>query len=95
MIEEHLVKSFIVPNHAPVLSPILFAEEMNGNLRVCVDYKKYNTFTKKNEYFIPLINEVLNRIRRIRYFTCLDIIAAFNKIKMREENEDFTTFITF
>ena len=93
-LDENLKKGFIVPSHAPFASPILFAEKPNGGLRFCVDYRKLNQITKRNRYPIPLIDEVLARIQGCKYLTRLDIIAAFNKLRMHPESEDFTTFIT-
>ena len=93
-LNEHLKKGFIVPSQAPFASPILFAEKPNGGLRFCVDYRRLNQITKRNRYLIPLIDEVLVRIQGCKYMTRLDIIAAFNKLRMHPNSEDFTTFIT-
>ena len=93
-LDEHLKKGFIIPSKAPFASPILFAEKPNGGLRFCVDYRKLNAITKRNRYPIPLIDEVLARIQGCKYLTRLDIIAAFNKLRMHPDSEDYTTFIT-
>lgn len=93
-LDEYLKKGFIVPSQAPFASPILFAEKPNGGLRFCVDYRKLNQITKRNRYPIPLIDEVLAQIQGCKYLTRLDIIAAFNKLRMHPDSEDFTTFIT-
>ena len=91
---EHLKKGFIVLSQAPFASPILFAEKSNNDLRFCVDYRRLNQITKRNRYLIPLIDEVLVKIQDYKYMTRLDIIAAFNKLRMHSDSEDFTTFIT-
>ncbi len=93
-LDENLKRGFIVPSKAPFASPILFAEKPNGGLRFCVDYRRLNHITKRNRYPIPLIDEVLARIQGCKYLTRLDIIAAFNKLRMHPDSEDFTTFIT-
>lgn len=93
-LEENLQKGFIVPSCAPYASPILFAEKKDGSLRFCVDYRKLNQLTKKDRYPLPLIEETLARVTGAKYLTRLDIIAAFNKLRMHPDSEDFTTFIT-
>ena len=93
-LEENLKKEFITPSKAPCASPILFAEKKDGSLRFCVDYRKLNALTKRDRYPIPLIDEVLARIQGSKYLTRLDIIAAFNKLRMSSESEDLTTFVT-
>jgi len=50
---------------------------------------------KRNRYSILLINEVLAQIQDSKYLTQLDIIAAFNKLRMSSESENLTTFVTF
>ena len=85
---------FITPSKAPFASPILFAEKPNGELRFCVDYRKLNQITKRNRYPIPLIDEVLARVQGCKFITRLDIIAAFNKLRMHPDSEEYTTFIT-
>ena len=93
-LNEHLKKGFIVPSQVSFASPILFAEKSNDDLRFCVDYRRLNQITKRNRYLISLIDEVLVKIQDYKYMTRLDIIAAFNKLRMHSDSEDFTTFIT-
>ena len=93
-LEENLQKGFIVPSQATYASPVLFAVKPNGQLRLCVDYRRLNHITKRNRYPIPLIEETLAKIQGCKYLTKLDIISAFNKLRMSEKNEKLTTFVT-
>jgi len=88
---ENLSKGFITPSKAAYSSSVLFAQKANGDLRFCVDYRKLNALTKRNRYPLPLIDEIIGKIRGCKYLTRLDIIAAFNKIRMDSESEDLTT----
>jgi len=91
---EHLNKGFISSSSASYASLILFAEKKDGSLRFCVDYRKLNALTKRDRYPLSLIDETLARIQGSRYLTRLDIIVAFNKLRMHPGSEDLTTFIT-
>ena len=93
-LEENLQKGFISPSTAPYASPVLFVQKHDGSLRFCVDYRKLNAITIRNRYPIPLIEEALARVVGCKYLTKLDIIAAFNKLRMHPDSEDFTTFTT-
>ena len=93
-LNEHLKKRFIIFNHALFASSVLFTEKSNDELKFCVNYKKLNAITKRNRYFISLIDEVLIRIQGCKYLTRLNIIIAFNKLRMHSNNENFTTFVT-
>ena len=59
-----------------------------------MDYHGLNALTVKNKYPLPLIRETLDRLCKAVYFTKLDIVAAFNKICMAEEEEWITAFKT-
>ena len=93
-LEEHLRKGFIIPSGAPFSSPVLFAKKPGGGWRFCVDYRKLNAITKKDQYPIPLIEETLARLSKARIFTKLDVRHAFNRIRLKENIEDLTTFRT-
>ena len=93
-LNEHLKKRFIILNHASFASSVLFIEKSNDKLRFCVNYRKLNAITKRNRYSISLIDEILARIQDCKYLTRLNIITAFNKLRMHSNNKDFTTFVT-
>ncbi len=94
-LEENLKKKFITLSKALFASSILFVEKKDDSLRFCVDYQKLNALIKRNRYSILLINEVLAWIQDSKYLTWLNIIAAFNKLRMSSESENLTTFVTF
>jgi len=94
-LEENLKKKFITFSKALFASSILFAEKKDDSLCFCVDYRKLNALIKRDRYSILLIDEVLARIQGSKYLIRLDIIAAFNKLRMSSESEDLTTFVTF
>ena len=61
---------------------------------MCVDYRALNALTIKNQYPLPLIRETLSRLSKARFFTKLDVIAAFNRIRMAKGDEYLTAFRT-
>ena len=70
---ENLYKGFIVASDAPFSSPILLIRKPNGGWRICIDYRKLNNITKKDRYLLPLIDETLTRLSRVKIFTKLDV----------------------
>lgn len=72
-IHDNLQKGFIVPSSAPYASPILLAKKPGGGLRFCVDFRKLNSITKKDIYPLPLIDELIQRVKGAKFFTKLDI----------------------
>ena len=92
--DENLAKSFIRASSFPAAAPVLFVRKPGGGFRLCVDYRALNAITVKNRYPLPLIQETLNRLAKAKYFTKLNIVAAFNKIRMAEREEWKTVFRT-
>ena len=89
-----LDKGFIRVSNSPAAAPVLFVKKPGGGLRFCVDYRALNNITRKDRYPLPLINETLERIGRATWFTKLDVISAFQKIRMAEGLEWMTAFRT-
>ena len=89
-----LDKGFIRTSNSPAASPVLFAKKPGGGLRMCIDYRALNALTKRDRYPLPLIQETLNNVAKAKWFTKLDVIAAFHKVRVREGDEWMTAFRT-
>jgi hypothetical protein len=89
-----LDKRFIRVSNSPAATPVLFANKPGGGLRMCIDYRALNTITKKDRYSLALSHETLNNICKAKRYTKLDVIAAFHKICIREEDKWLTAFCT-
>jgi transposase InsO family protein len=93
-LSELLDKGFIYISSSQASAPVLFTKKPSGGLRFCVDYRNLNEITKKDRYPLPLIKETLKSISKAKWFTKLDIIAAFNKIRIAAGQEWMTAFRT-
>ena len=91
---ENLFKNFITFNKILYFSSILFTMKVNKDLQFCVDYRKFNVMTKRNQYFLLLIKKIIEKIIECKHFIKLNIIVVFNKLRMHFDNENYTTFIT-
>ncbi len=92
---DHLNKEFIFFSFALYVSLILFIEKKDDSLHFCVDYRKLNALIKRDCYSLSLIDEILIHIQESKYLTWLNIIVAFNKLRMHSDSEDLTIFIIF
>lgn len=91
---ELLDKDFIRASNSPAAAPVLMVKKPGGGIRFCVDYRALNNMTKKDRYPLPLFTETLRNIAKARWFTKLDIIAAFHKIRLAKGEEWKTAFRT-
>ena len=71
-----------------------FRQKKNENLRLCVNYRNLNLLIIKNRYFLSLIDENLDRFSKIRIYTNFDMIATYNKFRIKKNDEWKTTFRT-
>ena len=59
-----------------------------------MDYRGLNEISEKNQYPLPLIKETLNSLKGMKYFSKVDIVAAFNNIRIEKGLEYLTAFQT-
>src|SRR5438477_9192119 len=83
-IDEMLDKGFIHESTSLAAAPLLLAAKPGGSIQICHDYRSLNAVTIKNWYPLPLIHETLDALCDAKYFTKLDVIAAFNQIWITE-----------
>ncbi|GES89100.1 putative integrase core domain protein [Rhizophagus clarus] len=73
---------------------IVIVKKKNDQLRFCVNYKPLNDITKKDNYPLPRINEILDSLNGAQWFTTLDLASGYWQIKVKAEDQEKTAFIT-
>lgn len=86
-LDKELEKGFIRVSRSPAAAPVLFVKKPNGDLRFCIDYRGFNAISVKNRCSLPLITETLSQLSHAKYYTKLDVISAFNKLRIKEGDE--------
>ena len=93
-IEEEVNAGRIRPSASPYASPVLFVPKKDGTLRICYDYRALNKQTIKDRYPLPRIDDLLDRLRRAKYFSKIDLKSGYNQIQVLEEHVHKTAFKT-
>ena len=86
-IDENLTKEFIKKSQSSANYSILFISKKDKKQRLCIDYKELNNITIKNNYSLLLIEKIQNRIVDAKIFIKFDILEAYNRIRIKKENE--------
>ena len=60
--------------------------------RVCIDYRKLNTATRKDNFPLPFIDQMLDRLVRHPHLCFLDGYSGYNQIAIALEDQEKTTF---
>ena len=66
---------------------ILFIKKLDDNLRLCVDYRKFNKIIIKNKYLLLFFLKMLKRFAKARKFIKIDIRNIYYRIQIRKNNK--------
>jgi len=93
-LKDLLDKCYIRPSASPWGSPVLFIRKKNGSMRMCIDYRSLNAVTIKNKYPLPRIDDLLDQLKRAKYFSKIDLRSGCHQMKIRPEDIPKTAFVT-
>ena len=92
-----LIKSgVLVPSEvSDWASPIVVVLKKCGNVRICGDFRRLNQAIKADKYPLPNIEDLLASIGpNNKFFSKLDLQAAYHQIKLTKESQALTTIVT-
>ena len=59
-LDKLLKNGSIEPSLSPYGAPVIFVKKKDGKLRMCIDYRALNKLTIKNQFPIPLIDDLID-----------------------------------
>ena len=60
--------------------------------RVFIDYQKLNSATKKDDFPLPFIDQIRDRLAGLNYFCFLDGYSSYNQIAIHPDDQEKTMF---
>ncbi|XP_042028517.1 uncharacterized protein LOC121782529 [Salvia splendens] len=70
----------------------VLATRLVNSWRVCMDYRKLNTATRKDHFPLPFLDQLLDRIAGYSHYCFLDGYSGYNQIAIAPEDQEKTTF---
>ena len=64
----------------------------NGKIRLCLDPTHLNKWIIRSRHSAKLIDDILHRLNRAKFFMVLDSTSSFFNHKLDEESSKLTTF---
>jgi hypothetical protein len=89
-----LEQGFVRPGASPWGSPVLFMEKKDDTKRMCIDYRTLNSMTIKNKYPLSRIKDLLDRLKKAKFFSKIDLRSGYHQMKIREQDIPKTAFTT-
>jgi len=93
-LDEQLKASLIVESKSRYATPCFYIPKKDSSLQLVQDYRKLNQVTIKNKIPLPLIGEVINKLKEARYFNKLDLIWGYNNVRIKEGDKWKAVFLT-
>ena len=76
-IQMMLERGFIRPSDSPYGALVLFALKKDGGLQFCIDYRWLNKRTIRNQYPLPLLEEMLDSLGGAKVFNKIDLRLGY------------------
>jgi hypothetical protein len=70
----------------------LVPTRVQSRWRVCIDYRKLNTATRKDHFPLPFIDQMVERLAGHEYYYFLDGYSGYNQVPVDLEDQEKTTF---
>ncbi|XP_065637861.1 uncharacterized protein LOC112022164 [Quercus suber] len=76
------------------LANIVLVKKANGKWRMCVDFTALNKACLKDNFPLPRIDQLVDSTAGHKLLTFMDAFSGYNQIKMAEQDQEKTAFIT-
>ena len=69
-------------------------KKANGKWRMCIDFTDLNRAFPKDSYPLPRIDTIVDSTARHELLSFMDAFSGYNQIKMGEDDQERTSFVT-
>jgi hypothetical protein len=93
-VEEMLQADIIEQSTSPWSSPVVLVPKKNGKKRFCVDFRKLNAVTITENWPLPRIEDIFDRLGDSKVFSTLDLKSGYWQMGLTDESKEKTAFST-
>ena len=76
------------------LANVILVKKANRKWRMCMDFTNLKKACPKDSFPLPRIDQLVDSTAEHKLLTFMDAFSGYNQIKMTEEDQEKTTFIT-
>ena len=92
-LDKQLKADLIVKSKSRYTALCFYISKKDSSLQLVQDYRKLNQVTIKNKTPLPLIGEVINKLKEVKYFNKLDLIWEYNNVQIKKGDKWKVTFL--
>ncbi|XP_037944267.1 uncharacterized protein LOC119677070 [Teleopsis dalmanni] len=93
-IREWLKEGIIKESMSEYASPVVLVAKKDGSKRLCCDYRKLNSKIIRDNFPMPLIDDILQKLQSAVVYSTLDLRNGFFHVPIEEDSRKFTAFVT-
>jgi hypothetical protein len=92
---DKLVKANIIrPSQSPWNAAVVVVKKKNGDIRMCIDYRRLNAITLRPIFPIPDTVQLFDTLEGAKYFSSLDLSQGYYQVPMAHKDVEKTAFTT-
>jgi ribonuclease HI len=94
-VKKLLDAQIIVPlRYSSWVANLVPVRKKSGEIRLCVDFRNLNMSSKKDNYPLPNMEHILQRVTGASRISMIDGFSGYNQISVMPEDREKTTFTT-
>ena len=99
LIEKEIIKLFdakiiVSLRFSKWLANLVPIRKKSGEIRLCVDFRNLNQVSLKDNYPLPKMDHILQRVVGSQRMSMLDDFSGYNQVAVHPEDQEKTTFTT-
>ena len=91
-VKKLLKAGIIAESKSAWASRIVPVRKKNGEIRMCIDFRKLNEVTDRDSYPLPRIDEIIDELSEAKIFSSLDATSGYYQIELSDSSKDKTAF---
>ena len=94
-VKKLLDAKIIVPlRYSSWVANLVLVRKKNGEIRLCVDFRNLNKSSLKDNYTLPKIEQILQKVVGAQRISMVDGFLGYNQISMHPDDKEKTSFTT-
>lgn len=92
-LDDLLEKNIIEECESAYGAPVVLIPKPNGDVRLCIDYRKLNAITIPDVYPLPRMDDILQDAKHTAFMSTIDLKSGYHQVNVYPPDRDKTAFV--